>query len=406
MLDLAEVPLTIFRDHPRRWLLFWGATVALLTLGPGDPRGPATPFLCFPCGNWGTADAILNVALFVPAGILLGWAGAGILAVAALGFGSSMGIEAIQTVLPGRYPTAADVVANGGGALLGLLWVRWGAAWLDRARVVGALAALTLVLTAFLARPAPPAGRLFGQHTPELGGVPAYEGTVIEARVAGLRVPSREVDDSEALRAALGDDARGSVVFRMARPVDVWTPVFAVFSAEQEEALFVAVRHRDLLLRTRTVGGALRLRAPAAVVGEALPPVPAGDPVSVAFGPGRNGRCIEVAGVESCGYGVRPHEGWRFLLGGDAWDPWRRGLMTLVWVGLPFVLLFRARGTLRERVLIALALLALALSLPFGSALALGGYWTLGVGMAAGSLLGDRWRPSGCWHAQDNGTIL
>lgn len=386
--------------------MVWGAMVALLTLGPGDPRGPATPFLCFPCGTWGTADAILNVALFVPAGILLGWAGAGVLAVAALGFGSSMGIEAIQTLLPGRYPTAADVIANGGGALLGFWWVRWGAAWLDRPRVVGALAALALLLTAWLARPAPPAGRLFGQHTPELGGVPAYEGAVIEARIGELRVPSREVDDSEALRAALGGDARGSVAFQMAPPVDVWTPVFAIFSAEQEEAVFIAVRHRDLLLRTRTVAGAFRLRAPAAVVAGVLPAETGGDPVAVAFRPGGYGRCIEVAGVETCGYGVRPHEGWRFLLGGDAWGPWSRGLATVLWVALPFALLFRAEGGTRERALIALALLVLALLLPFGSALALGGYSALAVGVAAGSLVGHWWRSSRCWHPPDNGTIL
>ena len=406
MLDLAEDPLKIFRDHPRRWLFLWGAAVALLTLGPGDPRGPAAPFLCLPCGTWGTADALLNVALFVPAGVLLGWGKAAVVAVAALGFGSSMAIEAIQTLLPGRYPTAVDIVANGSGALLGLWWVRQGRAWLDHARVVGALSALVLLLTAWLARPAPPAGPLFGQHTPELGGVPAYEGTVVEARVADLSMPSRQVDDSDALRAALGPTARASVVFELAPPVDVWTPVFAVFSGEQEEALFVAVRHRDLLVRTRTVAGALRLRAPGAVVRDVLPVEHAGRSLAVAFRSARNGRCIEVAGTESCGRGVRPHEGWRFLVGGDAWPTWSRSLMTVLWVALPFALLFRARGTTREHVGITLGLLALALSLPFVSALAAGGYWSLGVGIVGGSLLGWRSRSSRYWHVPDDGTIL
>jgi hypothetical protein len=405
-LDLVEDPLSIFRDHPRRWLSLWIATVALLTLGPGDPSGPSTPFLCFPCGNWGTADAILNVALFVPAGVLLGWAGTSVLVVAVLGFGSSMGIEAVQTLLPGRYPTAVDILANGVGALVGLWWVRRGADRLESPHLIAALSAVTLLLTAWQAWPAPPSGQLFGQHNPELGGVPAYQGTVVEARIGELRVPSRQVDDSEALRAALGADARGSVVFEIAPPVDVWTPVFAIFSAEQEEALFVAVRGSDLLVRSRTVAGALRLRAPGAVVRGVLAVPVDESPLAVTFRDSEAGRCIGLGGVEGCGYGVRPQEGWRFLLGGDTWPPWSRSLMSVFWVAVPFGLLFRAEGTTRERGVLAVGLLALTLALPGFSPLVPGGYSSLAVGVLCGTLFGFNPRSRRFWLPSDDGTIF
>lgn len=73
-------------------------------------------------------DLGLNVAAYVPLGLLIVWAtypglriaGAGLLAVAA-GLALSCALESLQSYLPSRTPSLADLAANGAGALLGAL---------------------------------------------------------------------------------------------------------------------------------------------------------------------------------------------------------------------------------------------------------------------------------------------
>lgn len=67
-----------------------------------------------------------NIVLFVPFGLLLG-----VLAprwpswlVIASGFAMSAGIEFVQTMLPTRYPTVSDVIANTLGAAIGITALR------------------------------------------------------------------------------------------------------------------------------------------------------------------------------------------------------------------------------------------------------------------------------------------
>jgi len=67
-----------------------------------------------------------NIALFVPFGLLVSIAFARLpwWAVAALGFGTTVTIELVQSTLPTRFSTLSDVVANTAGTLLGLLLAR------------------------------------------------------------------------------------------------------------------------------------------------------------------------------------------------------------------------------------------------------------------------------------------
>lgn len=67
-------------------------------------------------------DVIANVLLFLPLGFLARLSGLrGPRVAAATGIALSAGLEALQTFLPGRYPSPVDVVANGAGAWLGAL---------------------------------------------------------------------------------------------------------------------------------------------------------------------------------------------------------------------------------------------------------------------------------------------
>jgi hypothetical protein len=70
-------------------------------------------------------EFVANLALFVPFGALLAITAPrlAVWAVAATGFGSSVLIEVVQLVVPDRYSTLSDVIANTLGALAGALIV-------------------------------------------------------------------------------------------------------------------------------------------------------------------------------------------------------------------------------------------------------------------------------------------
>lgn len=77
-------------------------------------------------------DIAVNVAAYVPFGLLAGYALAKrvrqpdlLLAVAALGGALSLGMEALQALLPGRIASVADLLANAAGAALGGAVAPW-----------------------------------------------------------------------------------------------------------------------------------------------------------------------------------------------------------------------------------------------------------------------------------------
>lgn len=71
-------------------------------------------------------EFLANVALFVPLGLLLvaAWPRNSAWVVLLLGYSASVTIELVQTMLPSRYPTLSDVVANTLGTAIGCLLVR------------------------------------------------------------------------------------------------------------------------------------------------------------------------------------------------------------------------------------------------------------------------------------------
>ena len=67
-----------------------------------------------------------NIALFVPFGLLVAaaWPRTNAWWIILLGFSASAAIELVQTMLPSRYPTVSDVIANTLGAVVGCLAAR------------------------------------------------------------------------------------------------------------------------------------------------------------------------------------------------------------------------------------------------------------------------------------------
>ncbi|MGF2948842.1 VanZ family protein [Microbacterium alcoholitolerans] len=71
-------------------------------------------------------EFLANIALFVPLGLLLvaGWPRSNAWIVLLIGYSASVTIELVQTMLPSRYPTLSDVIANTLGTAIGCLVVR------------------------------------------------------------------------------------------------------------------------------------------------------------------------------------------------------------------------------------------------------------------------------------------
>lgn len=339
------------------WFIAWLIGVAWLTLRPGASED-ALGILCFPCGARGSADAVLNVGLFVPGGALLAALGAGFGAVAAMGFGLSTLIEVVQTQLPGRFPTVADIVMNGSGAVVGLLLFRLVKAGRFTTGVVVAGAGVALTVTALLGRGAVPAGPLYGQHTPRLGSWGVYEGAVVRAAVGGVEVPPGRQDDDAPLRAAVRHSQPLEVEFRVGPPPARWSPVFAVFSEEQEEVIFVAARGDDLFVRMRSLAGQLHFNEPSFLVEGALAGLPEGEPTTVRVERGRTGFCVATPVREECRLDASPVEGWR-LLYTDLRAPGPWPLFTGFYVALVVALLLVV-GTPRSAAVATAGLVTLA----------------------------------------------
>jgi len=98
-------------------------TIATVTLRAGVPPGKTEilpPWYCLLCGSGGTADAILNVALFVPLGLALSGAGLNVWRAFLISLLLATAIELAQAaIIPFRYSALGDVLWNTLGGALG-----------------------------------------------------------------------------------------------------------------------------------------------------------------------------------------------------------------------------------------------------------------------------------------------
>jgi glycopeptide antibiotics resistance protein len=117
----------------RRQAVAAAATVLVIlfvTLIPSG-SGPPLPFSYdLGVGRRWLADGILNLLLFVPLGLTLGWNSRSTWISVACGLILSTAIEMAQTLVPGRDPELSDIVFNTLGTVVGALLARRPYAWL------------------------------------------------------------------------------------------------------------------------------------------------------------------------------------------------------------------------------------------------------------------------------------
>ena len=130
---------------PGALLAYVAAAVLVITLAPFEFRWPDV--VRIRADEWGVLDLVANVVLFAPLGFLLQQTRraahperrAPILDVLLLGAAASAAIEALQILVPERYPSPWDVLTNAGGAALGAAAYDAVRRRLDPAGVVGRL---------------------------------------------------------------------------------------------------------------------------------------------------------------------------------------------------------------------------------------------------------------------------
>jgi hypothetical protein len=318
-----------------------------LVPSPGGGGGGDAVF-CLICGERGLADVLLNVLLFAPLGAALARGGGGRFRPVVIGGLVSLTVELLQIGIAGRDASPGDLVVNTLGAALGVWVVRTAGVWFDppprraagfsAASLGGALG--TLALGGWLLSPSWPETVYYGQWTPAFDNLEHYGGRVVDAAVGDLALPSRRLENSDAVREALAGGVELRVDAIAGPPPAGLAPIFNIYDDRQREILFIGAYFDDLVLRYRTRSAEVRLDRPELRWIGGLKGVAEGDPLRLRLRRSEDGYCLEVNGVEHCppGYTVRDVWGVLYFVESEAAE--LRDLLGLVWL----VVLFAPAG--------------------------------------------------------------
>lgn len=311
------------------------AAMLAVTLFPVAAGGPASggttaqtePLPCLVCGEFGTADLLLNAAFFVPLGVFVALAVGrrrGLSAALLAGFALSAVVESGQLLLPGRFTTLGDLIANTAGAGLGGLAVRWRAALLQpseaRAGILslaaGAAAGAVFLAAGWLLVASPTGERNWVQWSPVLGHYQAHRGRVLAARLGELSLsPGRMgAGASRAAREVIRRGAPVEVTVRLGPPPAGLAPILSLYDDRQRENLLLGQDGDDLVLRLRYRAEDARLQRPELRFRDALAGQSIGDTVRLtARRPPADTYCLAAGRDERCGLGYPPGRGWSLL---------------------------------------------------------------------------------------------
>lgn len=381
------------------------AFIGFFTLRPSvDNVSGIQPF-CLLCGERGTADLVLNVVLFTPLGLALGFLGVRWSRAAMVGGSLALAIEIAQSVIPGRAPTWRDVAMNGAGAAVGAQMVGTLPALVrlaaqpalgPAAAAVGVvIAAGTVWGTGWLLAPAVKPSPWFGLLAPRLAVLEHWEGRVDTVRVGSERIVTGALTNQDAVRAAVAARAPLRIVGTAGPAPAGLAPVLMLADDVQEEMLLVGQDGDDLIVRERRRSSVLRLFEPEHRFAGLWSAVPVGAPFALDVALSARAACATLGERHRCVGPFAAGAGWSLLywrrgfssntqqlLGmltfALAW--WPLGLVTATWTPQRVLLVGAVAG-------LAVCLAALASGLALPTALEWGA--ALG-GLLAGRVLGQR----------------
>ena len=331
--------------------------IARLTLRPLGNSLPTQFDVCIVCGSTGTANFLLNIALFVPLGVGLRLCGMRRWTAWTLSLLLTVSIEALQFyVVPGRDSDLGDIIANSTGAAIGIAAVDLRRAWLTPpSHLAGWLSGAAALFVCMLAAsaqwalmPRLPHGIYYPQVVPDLPGYSVLDGAVVDATFDGaaIGIGRMSTTASEAMRdSLLADSAIITVTMQPGGTPRNIAPIVDVHDQARREVFLLGRRGDDLMFRIRRRSDVLGFRAPSAVVSDVFAAQPAvADTLfarvasragSTTFDINRRGGASAASTVhQQVGEGV--WEGWRLFIPDD--DRWARyaNWFMVAWLSLLF----------------------------------------------------------------------
>ena len=317
------------------------AAILSATTFPATGTGSSGLSRCIVCGERGVADALLNILLFAPLGVALSLnrlrAGPAVLGAFVL----SGLIETAQLlVIPGRDPSAGDLVFNSLGAMLGFALAASARWWMrPPAARAAALAwgwstVVSAILwgTGLLLAPALPRAHYYGAWTPTYGHLEWYNGRVLEARLDSSRLRDGRLADSGTIRELLIAGSPLRVVASAGlRPVAL-APVIAIHDADQHEILIFGIDGDDLVFRYRTRARALLLDQPDLRSVGLMRGVVSGNSMRLAAWRDDGALCLQRDDAIDCGIGFTVSRGWGTLMYVERLPPWLMRALDLGWL--------------------------------------------------------------------------
>ena len=378
--------------------LAWLAGLVAITLTPGGGRMARILSVCLICGPRGSADALLNVILFLPLGLLIGLRRGPALALL-VGVGLSAGVETWQLLLTGRYSNVGDVVWNGLGAGLGAAATPHLRDWLlDGSRPLGRVLAVALPATWLLA-----AGLLL---SPIAGDRP-YSVDHLASASALQGFTDWQAAGSLARSASTGEDPTVAGARLDLEPGGGWTlaaratraplsrellPIVGAYDTKATPIRVLGADREDLVLWESTWAPVMHFDYASHHLYGALVDHQVGDTFTVsASSTGGDQVCLTAASRQSCGPRIAPARTWTLLRSHEHASEATKRRIDIAWMATLTLWIGLLGGSARSTLVTAGAFVALVAAAAWlftplselGRAGLLG--LTLGVGLGVAS---------------------
>jgi hypothetical protein len=311
------------------------------------------------------SDGILNLLLFFPLGWVIGRR-FGTIGAAGWGLAVSAVIEGLQFFIPGRFVSAADLLANAFGAGFGA-WVR------TRkdlpVQTAAAAVSVALLAPAVLLLPAPPEDAVYyGQWMPSLGRMEQYGGRMLETRVGRNPVYVGPSEHTWKISRDLKSGAPVRLLFLAGPPPQDEAPIFSIFDRRQNQMFMLGAEGDDVFVRLWRLGTALRFRTPTWWWKDVLAGYAVGDTIHILYAFGDHAPCLSVEGLIRCLSASTPLGSWSLLAPDGQGNPvvTAAGWLWAFLLGAPFGMLsLKSPGKVLLVVGLGLGVVGLSSVLPY-----------------------------------------